>query len=255
MLKNNISTVIITKNEAENIEACVTSCSQVSEDIIIVDSHSTDDTLSIAENLGCKTILSEWQGYGHAKNLGAEKASHDWVLSIDADERLDDQMVQTLQKINLAKDYIYGFRRLNHIGNTAITHGEWNPDIKFRLYNRNSAKWNHAKVHEEIEGQPWIKKAILPGYIRHYSYSSTSELVDKLKHYAQLGASEMIKANRSPGFLHALKPIFRFVRGYFLKGGFLDGKLGYQIAKANADAQRQKFKFYKEQKKKLKLKT
>ncbi len=132
--RTSISIVIITHNEAENIEACISSCIKVSDDIVIVDSMSSDQTVLKAKEMGAKVIESAWQGYGIAKNLGAENAQHNWILSVDADECLETDLIQTLKSIELEKDHLYGFRRLNHVGQTPIKHGEWNPDTKFRLY-------------------------------------------------------------------------------------------------------------------------
>jgi len=241
-----ISVVIITKNEANNIAACIASCLQVSDHIIVVDSHSTDETVAIARKNGAQVELIVWQGYGHAKNFGATKAKHDWILSIDADERLDDEMVKTLKKIDLEKDHIYGFRRLNHVGKKAIKHGEWNPDIKFRLYHKDASSWNLDAVHEQLEGGPWHKKTVIAGYLMHYSYVNIQDMVDRLDHYAKLGASQMFEKQNMPGVFSIFKPTFRFLKSYYIKGGFLDGKIGYQIAKANADSVRKKYTYLKE---------
>ncbi|GLR19246.1 glycosyltransferase family 2 protein [Portibacter lacus] len=244
--KNNISVVIITGNEESQITDCLNSCLQVSQDLVVVDSLSDDGTLLRAEAAGARVFSKKWEGYGKAKNFGAEKAKHDWILSIDADERLDPQMVGSILNQELDKQVLYGFRRLNYIGTTAIKYGEWNPDIKFRFYHRATAKWNHAKVHEQLIGAPCHTKSVLPGYINHYSYRDIQELTLKLDHYARLGAIKMAEGNESPNLFSFLKPSFRFIKSYYLKGGFLDGKLGYQIAKENARASKKKLNYLKE---------
>ena len=246
MSSTKISSVSITKNEAQNIAACIDSCRQISDDIIIIDSHSTDATVEIAKQKGAQVQLIDWQGYGHAKNMGATHSTNDWILSIDADERLDNEMVETLKNIDLEKDHIYGFKRLNHVGNQAIKHGEWNPDIKFRLYYKDATSWNLSDVHEQLICGPWHKKTVIPGYLMHYSYRNAEDLVEKLDHYARLGARQMFDKTISPGVFAALKPTFRFLKSYYVKGGFLDGKLGYKIAKANADSVRKKYAYLKE---------
>lgn len=250
MSSPSISSVIIAKNEAQNISACIESCLQVSDEVIVVDSHSTDDTVKIAKRKGAHVHSIEWQGYGHAKNYGASMAASAWILSIDADERIDNEMVDSLYNIKLAENHFYGFRRLNHIGKVAIKHGEWNPDIKYRLYNKERCTWNLDAVHEQLVSGPWQKKAVIPGYIMHYSYDNPSDMIDKLDHYARLAAQQMYDNKTPIGQLTRLKPFFRFLKSYYLKGGFLDGKLGYLIAKANADSTRNKYAYLKEMLKK-----
>ncbi|WP_235296747.1 glycosyltransferase family 2 protein [Portibacter marinus] len=248
--KNNISVVVITHNEENQIAGCISSCKVFSEDVIVVDSGSIDRTTEIAQNLGAKCFTKPWEGYGAARNFGADMTTYDWILSIDADERPDDEMSRSLCEIQLNQQHIYGFRRINHIGSVAIKHGDWNPDIKFRLYHRETTRWNNQKVHENLHIEKWQTRTILPGHIMHYSYADVESLQKRLDHYARLGAAEMYSQKQKAGLISKLKPWFKYFRSYYLKGGFKDGKLGHQIAKANAEALRRKYAYLSEIKEK-----
>ena len=241
--KNKISVVTITKNEETSIGDCIAVCSQFSDDIIVIDSQSTDQTIQIAESAGAKAFVKVWEGYGNAKNYGASLVKYDWILCVDADERPDEEMISSLCEIDLNKNTIYGFNRLNYVGNVPVRHGDWNPDVKFRLYHKEVTSWSKNSVHENLMFERWHSRSVLPGTMKHYSYRNLNDLKLRLNHYAMLSAQEMHSNGESPGILSKIKPWFKFFRSYYLKGGFKDGKLGYAIAKHNAEAQRMKYNY------------
>lgn len=233
--RNNITAVIITYNEAENILPCIKSIQEITDEIIVVDHFSTDDTVPIAKKAGAIVFQREWKGFGNSKNHGASVASRDWILSIDADEQLSEALIHEIKQVNLTRNTLYGFRRSNFIGDQKIRFGEWNPDIKYRLYHRAECQWNNAKVHEKLEHPAEVKKAMLSNELLHYSYKDLSDLEKRLEHYALLSAQEINSSNNRLGYSYfLLKSVFRFIKGYFFKLGLLDGKMGYKIAYLNA---------------------
>lgn len=248
-----ISAVIITYNEAENIELCIKSCSSICDEVIVVDSHSSDDTVAIARKLGAQVYVVDWKGYGPTKNFGASKAKHDWILSLDADERLDAELQTHISELELDRNGIYTLDRINFIGDRKVLHGEWYPDVKPRLYNKNSGKWTSDAVHERLEYSDVLEVVKLKGELLHYSFSDLQDLELRLDKYARLSAAELAK-DQSKKFkiTYVFKSIFRFLKSYVLKRGFLDGNTGYQIARLNANAIMKRYRYYKEN---LKSKT
>src|SRR5574343_216918 len=169
-----ISAVIITFNEEKNIERCIQSLRKVADEIIVSDSHSTDNTVKICQQLGAKVIVHEFIGYGATKNFANQQATHQWILSIDADEALDENLIAELQqlKTHLDENLVYQVQRLNNYCGKWIHHGGWYPDRKVRLFNKQQVKWNLAEVHETLETPKHISTQVLNGKLQHYSYIS-----------------------------------------------------------------------------------
>lgn len=234
---NRISAVIITFNEQANIARCIRSLLPVADEILISDSFSTDETAAIAEKLGATVLLHPFTGYGATKNNANNQAQYDWILSVDADEALDDELARQILalKNNLAPDTAYEFQRLNNYCGTWIRHGGWYPDCKVRLFNRHTIKWNLAEVHETLEIPASTQIVPLRGKLLHYSYSSVQSHLKKIDIYSERGAQEAFKKGKRATFIKRyLSPLFRFVRDYFLKRGFLDGAYGFTIARLTA---------------------
>ncbi len=245
--RSGISSVIISYNEEATIARCVQSCLKVSDEVILIDSFSNDATIIVAGKEGAIVHQEQWKGYGHAKNLGAKLASNDWILSLDADEILDFEAESSILSTLKSEDYCYAFKRINYIGNTPIRYGEWNPDIKSRLYNKNNYRWNDAMVHEKLISDKAGRQVVLEGKILHFSYSDLQDMEDRLEHYAHLSAQELqAKSSNLNPLTTNLKPSLRFIKSYILKRGFLDGKMGWQIARLNAKAVRKRYRFLKE---------
>ena len=130
-----ISAVLITKNEARNISDCIRSLSAITDDIIVVDAESSDDTVACAKSLGARCIVKTWEGYGAARNEGAALAKWDWILSIDADERIDVHLRKAIQNLNYKKGIVYRFNRINYIADKPIKYGFLSPEKKEKIYN------------------------------------------------------------------------------------------------------------------------
>ncbi len=227
-----VSVVIITKNEAIHIAACIRQASMVSSDIIVVDSGSTDDTVSIATQAGARIIQVDWVNFGHSRNTGAKAALHPWILAIDADERISPSLAESiLQVTQLNEQKIYGFRRENYFSNKKIRFGTWGRDKVFRLYHQQYCYWNNVPVHESLQSDHAVK-TLLSGTMLHYPAANASAFHEKISRYAPLVAGRYYQDGKKIfPFLYYLAPIFAFMQSYFLFLGFLDGKEGYTIAR------------------------
>ncbi|PKK84916.1 MAG: hypothetical protein CVT49_01815 [candidate division Zixibacteria bacterium HGW-Zixibacteria-1] len=229
-----ISAVIITKNEEANIERCLKSVDWVDE-IIVVDTDSTDKTRRIATEAGARVFQVEWQGFGHAKGFGVEKASHDWILSIDADEEIGERLASEIKGVIASDRAENGFeipRRTSFLGRW-IKYSRWYPDYVLRLFKKNSGRFNDSLVHEKVMIEGSIGRLANP--ILHYSYPDIDTYFIKFEKYTSLAAQELY--NKGKRFhLAALifKPIASFFRHYVTGLGFLDGVEGFLIAVLSA---------------------
>ncbi len=241
---NAISVIIITKNEADNISNCIKSARLISNDIIIVDSGSTDATIGNARQAGAKVISIEWTGFGAARNTGAASAHNDWVLAIDADERVTENMSTTLKKINFNDDFaIYGFKRQNYFLGKKVRFGQWGRDTVYRLYNRRHVSWDLSPVHEHLIGEH-TNKQMLKGSIDHYPVIREEQNREKTIRYATLNAEKYFKqGKRSTLEKRYLSPVFDFVKSYIFLLGFLDGKQGFVIARSTSRYVQLKYRF------------
>ena len=244
-----ISVVIITKNEARVIAESIRSCRSFSDDIVVLDSGSTDDTVSIAKNEGANVFEQDWLGYGPQKNCANAFAKHDWILSLDADERPDGLMIKTLKTLDFDQNKVYCFKLIDHFGERAIKYSELRPKWKKRLFNKNRVHWDDRTVHEQLILDAKIKLRKCQGMILHYSYETFGDFEKKIRQYAELGAEEMILKKKNLSlFKRLFNPSFRFIRSYLLYGGFLEGKMGYRISKTLSDGLRIKYLNYDKQK-------
>lgn len=226
--------VVITKNVEQTLTLCLKSLQQVADEIIIVDSGSTDQTLEIAKQFDCKTIKTNWLGYGNTKNLGNKVAKFPFILSLDADEELSKELIAEILEIKSFNDKIYSFKRLNNFCGKWIKFGAWYPDIKIRIFSK-EILWNDALSHEQLLIPKGATINLLNGNLNHYAYQNLSQLKEKTNLYSQLGA---LQKSSQPTFILILKlvcsPVVGFFKSYFLKLGFLDGYFGYVIAFYNA---------------------
>lgn len=237
-----ISIVIITKNEAHNIVECIVSAKKVSNDIVVVDSGSTDETVLLAKKEQAHVRSISWRGYGNARNTGAALAANDWILSLDADERVTDELAAAISAIDFtAPNTIYGFRRLNFFGDQQINHGSLAHDRVFRLYNRNYNSWNFVPVHERLVGKN-PRRCTLGSHAEHYGIRTEAHYLQKKMGYAYLCALKYKQEQRK--FISALRvfsPAFNFVKAYIFQLGFLDKRIGFIIARINAHYTRKKY--------------
>ncbi len=231
-----ISVVIICRNEAHIIGKAIAAAQHVSDDVVVVDSGSTDGTQKIATNAGARLLETTWQGYGSNKNKGVAIAKHDWILSIDADEIIDDVLTEQLNRLIFTKESIvYNLRFRAFLGNAMIRYGEWANDAHIRLYNRQQVHWNEVQVHEALQFPTNVKVITLKGYIHHYTSKNIEDFARKTVNYAMLNALKYQQQGKKAGWLKCrLAPAFSFVKNYIFRLGFLDGEAGFTVAKMNA---------------------
>ena len=243
-----ISAVLIVKNEAQKIEACLTALNQVVDEIIVVDHGSEDATRSISEKLGARVFEKEWEGYASGKNYGNKQATQPWILSIDADEVLSDELINTLKTVELTDDKkVFALDRANHFAGVWVKHCGWYPDWKVRLFPRNKANWEGDFVHERLRFLEKMTAEKLPGKLLHYSYDSDEDHFERMDRYAQLAAEKLIDAGKNPGWLkQQISPLWRVFKTYIIKKGFLDGALGWKLSRRTATLMRWKFRKFRE---------
>lgn len=235
MSTGQFSIVIISKNEAKVIGETLRACKELTDDILLVDSFSTDDTVEIAKSYGARVISKEWLGYSATKNFGNQKAKYDWILSLDADEVLDANLVEAIQQITLQKGYVYYLNRLNYYCGIPVKHSGWFPQWIPRIFHREEHQWDNSLVHEKLLDLSKSNAIKLPGLMLHYSYFSEAQHLEKLDKYAKYRAEEWIERGKKPNLLkRVFGPGVRFFRNYFWMRGFLDGQVGYKIAKNEA---------------------
>ncbi len=243
-----ISVVIITKNEAHIIEKTLQSLQGISNDIVVVDSGSTDDTISICNKYNVRLIETNWDGYGTNKNKGIDVAKYDWILSLDADEALDAELKKSIQQMNATnEDEVFNIRFKNFFCDKWIRFGEWGFDSHLRLFNRKKVRWNDAAVHEKLILTNNYKLSILEGHILHYTVQSREDFVNKIITYARMNARKYAASGKKSSFIKQyLSPVFSFLRNYIFRLGFLDGPEGFIIAKYNAYYTFLKYKYLSE---------
>jgi glycosyltransferase involved in cell wall biosynthesis len=240
-----LSAIIITHNEEQNIAATIDAAWKVADEIIVVDSGSTDNTKAICIEKGVTFITQTWLGFGRQRNFAVTQAENDYILVLDADEVLDNDLIDSI--LQLKKEgytqQIYLLKRLNFYYGKFIRHGMENPDIKARLYHRSFAKWNDKLVHEDLEFRPYLKTILLKGYLLHYTYRSVSEHFIKMDKYSSLSAEEYFRTGKkNPGFAKLmLSPLFTFIKAFILRRGFLDGWRGWLLAILHANTTLQKY--------------
>jgi glycosyltransferase involved in cell wall biosynthesis len=235
---NAITAVIITKNEERNIQRCLDSLKPVVEEIIVVDSNSTDHTVALCRQAGAKVIVQSWLGYGPQKNLGNNAASHDYILSIDADEALDEQLIKSiLEEKSRGFQGIYQVSRFNYYYGKFIRHGADYPDKKIRLFNRTNTRWDEKDVHETLLIDPAQKTTLLKGHLLHYTYYRVEEHILKINYYTNLAAQDYFKRGKKASIFKIIfSPLNTFIQSYLLKRGFLNGLHGFILAIMHAYA-------------------
>ncbi|MDD5262314.1 MAG: glycosyltransferase family 2 protein [Methylacidiphilales bacterium] len=232
-----ISACIITLNEESDLPRCLASLKPVADEIVIVDSGSTDRTPFIATDHNARFIRHDWEGYVAQKNFALQKATGDWILSIDADEELSPELRDEILKLKEAgKDpEATGFdvSRVVFYENKWIRFGDWYPDRLVRLFRRDRARFEGGAVHERLEIQGPVQS--LKGELYHYTYRNLADQMACIENYSTLWASSAFKEGKRAGLLTPyLHAIVRFLRAFILKGGFKGGLLGWRIASLNA---------------------
>ena len=229
-----LTVTIITLNEAQHIAAAIDSAS-FADEIVVVDSGSADTTTDIARGKGARVLTRQWTGYVDQKNYAAEQASHDWIFSLDADERIPAALADEIRSVLAGDPPYHGYR----VPRVAFHLGRWirttdfYPDYQTRLYNRRFAVWQGRYVHESVavdgpSGQ-------LKNELQHYSFSDLRDQIQRINYYSTLSARQMFESGRRTGPVEILvHPPAAFLRNYILRRGFLDGTAGLTISLMNA---------------------
>ena len=238
---NKISVVIITFNEARNILRCLTSVCAVADEIVVVDSFSTDETEAIctdfvvANDIALKFVNRKFEGYGAQKQHATTYASHNWLLSLDADEALSPELCAAILTFKHSKNGLanaYTFNRLTNYCGSWIRHCGWYPDAKIRLWQTEKAAWTAETVHETVQILSKTSKiAHLQGDLLHYSFATHAELVAQIDKFSTIAAQARFEKGETASYFKIFyKTAFKFFRNYVLKLGFLDGKNGLIIS-------------------------
>jgi glycosyltransferase involved in cell wall biosynthesis len=228
--KKPISVSIICFNEEENIRRCLESIKWADE-IIILDSFSTDKTLEICREYTDKIYQHVFDGYIEQKNRALDLCTNDWVLSVDADEVVSDKLAESIADVYTDSTEYTGFkvpRRVFYLGKP-INHGGWYPDYKIRFFNKNHARWGGINPHDTVilDG----KSSLLKGDLHHYPYSDISSHMNQINKFTGILSEEYENKGEKPGILNlTIRPFYKFIKMYLLKLGFLDGKRGFLIA-------------------------
>lgn len=226
-----ISCVIITKNEERNIARCIQSVEEVADEIIVIDSYSTDRTEEICAQFKIRFVKTEWKGYSETKNFGNGLAKREYILSLDADEALSEEL-RTEIKLLKRKEHFsdaYLINRLTNYCGKWIKHCGWYPDTKLRLWNKSKGKWS-GSIHESVimEENSAVEK--LKGNIHHYSYYTINEHIAQMIHFTDLMAENNVSKKRKISFFKLLfSPASKFFMSFFIRGGFRDGYYGLII--------------------------
>jgi glycosyltransferase involved in cell wall biosynthesis len=229
-----LTVTVITYNESAHIAAALQSVSWADE-IIVVDSHSTDDTVAIARQYATRVEARDWPGYGAQKNYAATIASNDWILSLDADERVTPELADEIRATLADEPARRGFRipRVTWYLGRWIRSTDWYPDYQLRLYDRRAATWNSRRVHEsvDIHGTP----GLLRHELQHYAYRDISHHLATIDRYTSLAAEQWFAEGRRTSTLEMLAhPRLAFLRNYLLRGGIREGAAGLLVSRMNA---------------------
>jgi glycosyltransferase involved in cell wall biosynthesis len=232
-----ISALIITYNEEKNIARCINSLQDVADEVIVIDSHSTDSTATIATSLGARVVQHPFAGYAAQKNYATTLASSDWILSLDADEELTDELKQSIIAIKKSPaQLVYKMPRITNYCGRWIRYAGWYPDHQTRLYNRTAGQWQELKVHEYWKAnEPGTQTGLLAGNIKHYSFASITEHLRKIDRYTELAAQAAVEKGKTASIAKIIfSPFWHFVTEYFFKLGFLEGFHGLVICRMSA---------------------
>jgi glycosyltransferase involved in cell wall biosynthesis len=217
-----LSAVLVTKDAASQIEACLDSLAFCAE-IVVIDSGSSDGTVALARQRGARVVVSDWRGFGPQKQFAVDQANHDWVLCVDADERISAELKASIEAALTAPDHAaYRFARCNRFLGRYLRHGEGYPDWSLRLFDRRQARWSDDVVHEKVLTDAPV--GTLAGDLLHDSAETLERYLAKQDRYTTLAAEQALAAGKRAGMVRLLlAPLVRFIKFYLLRLGFLDG--------------------------------
>lgn len=232
-----LSVAVITYNEERNIVRCLSSVHDLATEVVVVDSGSTDRTRILAREAGARIVEHPFEGHIQQKNFALSCCTHEWVLSLDADEALSDDVRDAIRAV--LTDPIHDGYRMNRLTNYCgswIRHGGWYPDRKLRLFRKTKGTWTGVNPHDRFElSDPQSVVGHLSGDLLHYSYRSISDHLRQIDYFTDITARELLQRGvKAPVWKIILAPPFRFLRDYVLKGGCLDGFHGFVIASLSA---------------------
>lgn len=233
-----ISVVIITFNEERNIERCLKSVVPVADDIVVIDSFSTDKTEEICSRYPVRFIKHKFEGHIEQKNWAITQAKFPYVLSVDADEELDETLTNSILEVknNWTHDG-YFFNRLTNYCGKWIRHCGWYPDRKLRLWDSRKGTWTGENPHDRYELQPGSSQKYLEGNLNHYSYYSIADHIAQVNKFTDIASKELFRKNKKTTILDVtLRPVWKFKKDYIFKAGFLDGYYGFVISIISAHA-------------------
>jgi glycosyltransferase involved in cell wall biosynthesis len=228
-----LSVSIIAKNESRHIRDCIESVS-FAEEILVVDSGSDDDTVTIAEAAGARVVLQDWLGYGAQKRFAVDAASHDWVLCLDADERVDATLATEIQSVlSSPQSFAYELPMQQRFMGRMLNHGDGFPLWKLRLFHRKYAQWSDDPIHESVQTKEHPLR--LHGKLLHLPDISLHEWIEKQNRYTTMQAEYLLARGKRASLSRlTISPFWRFVKYYLLQRGFLDGIAGLVHAALNA---------------------
>jgi glycosyltransferase involved in cell wall biosynthesis len=229
-----LSVTIITLNESANIAAVLESVTWA-DDVVVVDATSTDDTVAIARRYTDHVIVRDWPGFIQQKNFAAAEARHDWILSVDADERVTPRLAEEIRRLLATEPQDAGYRvpRLTHYLGQWIRSTDWYPDYQLRLYDRRRARWTGRYVHESVQADGTVGR--LKADLQHYSYRDVSHHLRTIDRYSSLAARQMFEGGRRAGIARvAVNPAVAFLRNYIARGGARDGAVGLIVSLLNS---------------------
>ena len=241
-----VSVIILTHNEEQNIKECIESVQALNAEILVLDDHSTDQTIEIAQSMGAVVlnVPDNIVGFGEKRRYAVAHAKNDWVLHVDSDERLTKELCDSLLGIQskLEEKDIVELPRLTYLLGKPVRHCGWYPDFKRRFYNRRHTDFNSSLVHEDVlvKKDSALKKLKVP--LLHFSYPTLESLFRKQIFYAQLWGREKAKQGRTTSLIAIpLRAIFFFIKTYIIRKGFLDGKTGLWLSIANMNYECSKY--------------
>lgn len=235
-MNKNFSIVIICKNEKGNIERVLQSLAGVTDDIVVYDSGSTDGTLEVLQQFPVRVMQGPWMGFGKTKRHVVSLALRDWVLCLDADEAIDEELQQSLKNLHLDnKQTVYRIGFKNLLGEKHLRFGEWGGDRHIRLFNRTVVNWDEAIIHESLQMPSSVMVQSLRGYVLHRTMKDTVEYSQKMVQYALLNAEKYYAQGKSSTWVKRfIAPQFAFAKHYIFQFGFLDGWEGLLSARMTA---------------------
>jgi glycosyltransferase involved in cell wall biosynthesis len=248
-LPEKLSVVIITFNEEHNIGRCLESIKDIADDIVIVDSYSSDKTLEIARSKGARIVQHKFEGHIEQKNYAITQAKYPFILSLDADEALDEKLKAAIAAVKQNKTADgYSMNRLTNYCGKWIRHCGWYPDTKLRLWDSTKGSWTGTNPHDIYVMHPGAKIKHLNGDILHYSYYTLDDHHRQISYFTDIASKALKKQGASrPGvFKLYMSPVVKFIKNYVLQLGFLDGYYGFVISKLSAHATYLKYKKLKD---------